>query len=99
MRVFFVVHFAIRCFALAAHVPSTHSHHSQNTSTTTSSPTTAHAVEGLLQGFAITEKADRVAGVLGPAGPVNGFSRLGAILGRGSTSLNNLHEFAHECGT
>ncbi|MBL8240008.1 MAG: DUF2309 domain-containing protein [Bryobacterales bacterium] len=57
-----------------------------------------HAVEGLLQGFAIAEKADRVASVLGPAGLVKDFSRLVVVLGHGSTSLNNPHESAHDCG-
>jgi len=57
-----------------------------------------HAVEGLLQGFAIGEKADRVASVLGPAGLTRDLSRLVVILGHGSTSLNNPHESAHDCG-
>ena len=57
-----------------------------------------HAVEGLLQGFAIAEKADRVASVLGPAGLTAEFSRLVVVLGHGSTSLNNPHESAHDCG-
>lgn len=56
------------------------------------------AVEGLLLGFTIPEKADRVAGVLGPAGLTKDFSRLVVILGHGSTSLNNPHESAHDCG-
>ena len=56
------------------------------------------AVHGLLQGFAIAEKADRVASVLGPAGLIKDFSRLVVILGHGSTSLNNPHESAHDCG-
>jgi len=57
-----------------------------------------HAVEGLLLGFSIQEKADRVAGVLGPAGLSKDFARLVVILGHGSTSLNNPHESAHDCG-
>jgi uncharacterized protein YbcC (UPF0753/DUF2309 family) len=56
------------------------------------------AVEGLLTGFAAGEKADSVASVLGPAGLRRGFSRLVVILGHGSTSLNNPHESAHDCG-
>lgn len=56
------------------------------------------AVEGLLMGFAAGEKAESVASVLGPAGLMRGFARLVVVLGHGSTSLNNPHESAHDCG-
>lgn len=56
------------------------------------------AVEGLLLGFAIEEKADRVASVLVPAGLVKDFARMVVVLGHGSTSLNNPHESAYDCG-
>ncbi|MCZ2147610.1 MAG: DUF2309 domain-containing protein [Bryobacterales bacterium] len=55
-------------------------------------------VTGLLTGFHPEEKADRVASVLGPAGLKSGFARLVVVLGHGSTSLNNPHESAHDCG-
>ena len=55
-------------------------------------------VEGLLTGFAAGEKAECVASVLGPAGLKRGFARVVLILGHGSTSLNNPHESAHDCG-
>ncbi|MBV6433493.1 MAG: hypothetical protein IANPNBLG_03671 [Bryobacteraceae bacterium] len=56
------------------------------------------AVSGLLTGFDPGEKADRVASVLGPAGLRSGFAQLVVVLGHGSTSLNNPHESAHDCG-
>jgi len=56
------------------------------------------AVAGLLLGFAAEEKAAIVAGILEPAGLKRGFARIVVVLGHGSTSLNNPHESAHDCG-
>ena len=55
-------------------------------------------VTDLLMGFAAAEKAERVASILGPAGLTRRFARLVIIMGHGSSSLNNPHESAHDCG-
>jgi len=56
------------------------------------------ATTGLLRGFTVPEMVDRVAGVLGPAGLRVGHARLLLVLGHGSSSLNNPHESAYDCG-
>lgn len=67
--------------------------------TLTSDDERAHeTIEGMRLGFGLEEQADSVASVLGPAGLTRNFSRLVLILGHGSTSLNNPHESAHDCG-
>lgn len=54
--------------------------------------------EGLMIGFSIPEKVERVAAVLLPAGMRNRFSRLVLVIGHGSNSLNNPYESAYDCG-
>jgi uncharacterized protein YbcC (UPF0753/DUF2309 family) len=49
-------------------------------------------------GFALGESIDRVASVLTNLGMVRGFAPVIIVLGHGSTSLNNPHESAHDCG-
>ena len=56
------------------------------------------ATRGLFLGFSIGEMADRVSNVLAPMGLRGGHARLVVILGHGSTSLNNPHESAYDCG-
>ncbi len=54
--------------------------------------------EGFFKGFSIQEMADRIGGTLRAAGLTENHARLVTILGHGSTSLNNPHESAHDCG-
>ncbi|MEO7996555.1 MAG: DUF2309 domain-containing protein [Gemmatimonadaceae bacterium] len=49
-------------------------------------------------GFSLEEATDRVFGLLNNIGLVKGFAPIVVILGHGSTSLNNPHESAHDCG-
>jgi uncharacterized protein YbcC (UPF0753/DUF2309 family) len=53
---------------------------------------------GLLERVTMSERADAIASVLAPAGLTREFARLVVIVGHGSSSLNNPHESAHDCG-
>ena len=53
---------------------------------------------GKLLGFSLTEKVDRATSMLQGLGLVDKFAPLIVVLGHGSTSLNNPHESAHDCG-
>jgi uncharacterized protein len=49
-------------------------------------------------GFSLDESVDRVTAVLNNLGLVRDFAPIVIFLGHGSTSLNNPHESAHDCG-
>jgi hypothetical protein len=53
---------------------------------------------GKLLGFSITEKVDRSVALLQGIGLVNRFAPLIVVLGHGSTSQNNPHASAYDCG-
>ncbi len=58
----------------------------------------APSARGKLVGFSLQEAVDRVMGVLRSIGLVADFAPVVVILGHGSSSLNNPHESAHDCG-
>jgi len=49
-------------------------------------------------GFTLTEQADRIETQLRNIGLTHHFARLVVFVGHGSSSLNNPHESAHDCG-
>lgn len=56
------------------------------------------SARGKFVGFSLDEAVDRVGSVLRAIGLVRQFAPVVLILGHGSTSLNNPHESAHDCG-
>ena len=60
--------------------------------------TTWPPTPGIVRGFKVDERVARVATVLENIGLVDNFSRLIFVLGHGSTTLNNPHKSAYDCG-
>jgi uncharacterized protein len=58
----------------------------------------APSPRGKMIGFSLDEAVDRVENVLRSIGLVERFAPTVVICGHGSTSLNNPHESAHDCG-
>jgi uncharacterized protein YbcC (UPF0753/DUF2309 family) len=53
---------------------------------------------GLFRGFSVAEAIDIVEGLLRSMGLTQQFAPLVLVVGHGSSSLNNPHEAAHDCG-
>ncbi len=65
---------------------------------TTSAADSTRLPDGTLAGFTIDEMAAIVRRLLEDIGLTGSFARLVALLGHGSTTLNNPHESAYDCG-
>jgi len=61
-------------------------------------PSTNGKPNGKPIGFSLDETVDRVTSLLTNMGLVKDFAPVVVVLGHGSTSLNNPHESAHDCG-
>jgi hypothetical protein len=61
-------------------------------------PSAPADADGIRKGYLPEEMADIVEGVLREIGLTGGFAPLVVVLGHGSSSLNNPHEAAHDCG-
>ena len=58
----------------------------------------AELINGMFSGYSIAEAADVVQATLASIGLTSNFAPFVVIVGHGSSSLNNPHEAAHDCG-
>lgn len=77
---------------------SSFSHMNKAAKLTIENEDNAGSENGLQIGFTISEMADRVEGLLRSIGLVRNFSTLVYIIGHGSSSVNNPHYAAYDCG-
>jgi uncharacterized protein YbcC (UPF0753/DUF2309 family) len=73
-------------------------HHDRVASLTIENTDPAHMENGLQVGFSILEMVDRVEGLLRSIGLVDNFAPLVYVVGHGSSSINNPHYAAYDCG-
>ncbi|MCB9743939.1 MAG: DUF2309 domain-containing protein [Alphaproteobacteria bacterium] len=87
-----------RLLSPAAHAEATHHHVELPTRLTLEFDPSEPEKDGYQLGYKVEEMVDIVCGLLRGMGLVEDFAPLVALLGHGSTSRNNPHEAAHDCG-
>jgi uncharacterized protein YbcC (UPF0753/DUF2309 family) len=73
-------------------------HHDRDAKLTIENTDPNHTENGLQVGFTIAEMVTRVEGLLRSIGLIDNFSPLVYVVGHGSSSVNNPHYAAYDCG-
>lgn len=73
-------------------------HHDRAASLTIENSDPSHTENGLQVGFSIMEMVDRVEGLLRSIGLIDHFAPIVYVVGHGSSSVNNPHYAAYDCG-